>query len=298
MFEALLAIPGLYRVVHFEPVGWQRRNRPLFFTKEAAVVRAARESALQLNYNRNLLSIVDKLAADKKIRVENIKYDFSRIVPIYPARSSLGSHIKRNPPVPTAPSMASSVRGWGLTSWGRGPAAGSPPTTWWRRPMKAAIPAGFLILAFVAVTAAAESLPSFKVATRDLISVCGLVPPGTTEQQLKMLVHALRDARRAGTLRERFGIQPTTPGGVKGPYGNVSVYIFSEPRWCSSTDFKAGIWARGGSALDEAFTMATRATYTYGVRPGQPDFEEGTIGASYVDRNAKRVYTKPHEKLF
>lgn len=77
VFDALLAIPGLYRVVHFEPVGWQRQsNRPFFFTKEAAVLRAARESALGLNYNRNLLQVVDILAADKKIRVENIRYDF------------------------------------------------------------------------------------------------------------------------------------------------------------------------------------------------------------------------------
>jgi hypothetical protein len=164
--------------------------------------------------------------------------------------------------------------------------------------MKAAGPAGFLILAFVAVTNAAEPLPSFRVATRELISVCGLVPSGTTEQQLKMLVHALRDARRAGKLRERFGIPPTTPGGAKGPYGNITIYIFSESRWCSSTDFKAGVWARGGSALDETFTVATRATYTYGGRPGQPDFEEGTLGASYAGRDGKRMYTKPYEKLF
>ena len=132
-----------------------------------------------------------------------------------------------------------------------------------------------------AVAQSTTALPTFKVAAQRGLDVCGLVPPATTTAQLRALVYALRDARQAGTLHERFGIA-TTPG-------SMNVYIFSDPKWC-----RPGMY--GGPSSDDA-VLATRATYIYGVRPGHEAFELGTIGNSDV-KNAKRFYSKPYEKLF
>jgi hypothetical protein len=56
-----------------------------------------------------------------------------------------------------------------------------------------------------------------------------LVPEGTSNEQLKALVLALRQARRENRLSEL--LPPTTPRGSKGPYGIVVVYVYSEPEW-------------------------------------------------------------------
>jgi len=77
VFEALLAMPGLYRVVHIEPVGWQRTSSRLPLTPEWAFQRAIRRSALALQYNTNLLSVIESLEAERKITVRRpIKFDF------------------------------------------------------------------------------------------------------------------------------------------------------------------------------------------------------------------------------
>jgi hypothetical protein len=76
-FELLLSMPGLYRAMHFEPVGWQRKaQRPLPFTDESRLLAATRMSAQELRYNTNLLETLDRLEAERKIVIEEIKYDF------------------------------------------------------------------------------------------------------------------------------------------------------------------------------------------------------------------------------
>jgi hypothetical protein len=77
VFEILLSMPGLYRAVHFEPVGWQRRaQRPLPFTEESRLLAASKMSAQELQYNTNLLETLDRLEAERKIVIEAIKYEF------------------------------------------------------------------------------------------------------------------------------------------------------------------------------------------------------------------------------
>jgi hypothetical protein len=77
VFEILLSMPGLYRAVHFEPVGWQRRaQRPLPFTDESRLLAATKMSARELKYNTNLLETLDRLEAERKIVIETIKYEF------------------------------------------------------------------------------------------------------------------------------------------------------------------------------------------------------------------------------
>jgi len=77
VFDALLAIPGLHRVVHIEPVGWQRRSWNVPFTSEWALRRSMRRSAKAMHYNTNLLSVMESLERDGKVAIRQpIKFDF------------------------------------------------------------------------------------------------------------------------------------------------------------------------------------------------------------------------------
>jgi hypothetical protein len=60
-FDALLGIPGLYKVVHIEPVGWQRGPRLLPFPTEPMLWVSTRISARRTRYNTDLLTTVDSL---------------------------------------------------------------------------------------------------------------------------------------------------------------------------------------------------------------------------------------------
>jgi hypothetical protein len=76
MFAPLLRMPDLYRVVHIEPIGWQRKVRGLPWSSERVLLTKTRESALESQYNSNLLSVLQSLEMEKKIVIEEIKYDF------------------------------------------------------------------------------------------------------------------------------------------------------------------------------------------------------------------------------
>lgn len=67
MLDNILAIPGLKRVVHIEPVGWQDRRSGAVLTKEDPYSAAARLSATSLNYNLNLISALESYAEAGKI---------------------------------------------------------------------------------------------------------------------------------------------------------------------------------------------------------------------------------------
>jgi hypothetical protein len=70
VFECLLAIPGLKKVVHIEPIGWQRPS------KERWLMRHMRRSAMAMNYNRNFFDVLDHFERDGRIVVEKINKNF------------------------------------------------------------------------------------------------------------------------------------------------------------------------------------------------------------------------------
>src|SRR5438067_1153198 len=72
-----------------------------------------------------------------------------------------------------------------------------------------------------------KSVP-FKVAGKWERSVCVLVAPTTSDQQLAALVNEFRQARASGTLGRL--LPATTPNGSKGPFGIVQVFIMSDPK--------------------------------------------------------------------
>jgi len=71
-FDELLSIKGLWKVVHIEPVGWQR---PMALG-ERRLMRDMEKSARSMNYNRNLLSVLESLERSGRIVVESVKHNF------------------------------------------------------------------------------------------------------------------------------------------------------------------------------------------------------------------------------
>jgi hypothetical protein len=72
-FNRLLAIPGLVRCVHFEPVGWQIPNEDGNLTPGDQLSRAWIE---QWDYNKNLYRLLVVLQKQGKIRITNVIKDF------------------------------------------------------------------------------------------------------------------------------------------------------------------------------------------------------------------------------
>ena len=70
-FDALLGIPGLYRVVHIEPVGWQKGPRLLPFPTESMLWVRTWISARRARYNTNLICIINSLVRAGKITLDH-----------------------------------------------------------------------------------------------------------------------------------------------------------------------------------------------------------------------------------
>ena len=70
IFDALLQIPGLYKVVHIEPVGWQKGPRLLPFPSEPMLWVSTRVSAYRLRYNTNLIRTLEVLSRAGRITLQ------------------------------------------------------------------------------------------------------------------------------------------------------------------------------------------------------------------------------------
>lgn len=76
VFDALADITGVYKVMHIEPVGWQRQHIDRLDTEEQLLLRDMEQSARDCRYNTNLLQMIHKLAASGRIVVDQEKFDF------------------------------------------------------------------------------------------------------------------------------------------------------------------------------------------------------------------------------
>ena len=97
MFEQLKEIANEVTVVHFEPVGWQRMPELIkmreeqndgFFEKlgekalEGNIDSVAENSAWwswRLQYNKNLMPLIDGLEKEGSIKMRRVEYDFNAI---------------------------------------------------------------------------------------------------------------------------------------------------------------------------------------------------------------------------
>ena len=85
VFEELLAMPGLAKVVHVEPVGWQRPRGSIVDEVELELQGEVERFARAHRYNTDLLAVCEGLRAAKRIEIEAIKYDFLAGTPNLPA---------------------------------------------------------------------------------------------------------------------------------------------------------------------------------------------------------------------
>lgn len=76
VFDALVDSAGVYKVMHVEPVGWQRPHIDRLDTEEQLLLRDMERSARDCRYNTNLLQVIDELAASGRIVVDQEKFDF------------------------------------------------------------------------------------------------------------------------------------------------------------------------------------------------------------------------------
>jgi hypothetical protein len=105
----------------------------------------------------------------------------------------------------------------------------------------------------------------------------------------RTLIFALRGARRQNRLGEL--LPPTTPGGSKGPYGVVIVYVYEDPEWATAVGLEKCVNASADTVLYVECGRHVSAHYFYAA---QPEHEEGSVG--YAE--GKQVYTKNYRKLF
>ena len=139
---------------------------------------------------------------------------------------------------------------------------------------------------------ASDGLPPFKVTAQHRTVLALLVPRETTNEQLKTLILTLRKARRENSLAQL--LPPTTPGGSKGPYGIVVVYVYSEPEWATAGALQKCTNASANTPLYVECGRHVRAHYFYAAAAATSEHEEGMVG--YAE--GKRVYTKDYQKLF
>jgi hypothetical protein len=85
VFEELLAMPGLARVVHVEPVGWQRSHTTTDDEVELELRGEVERFARASRFNTDLLSVLEDLRAARRIEIDAIKYDFLAYEPNLPA---------------------------------------------------------------------------------------------------------------------------------------------------------------------------------------------------------------------
>ena len=145
---------------------------------------------------------------------------------------------------------------------------------------------------FVVITASSvfAHTPSFKVAWKQGVIMGLLVPPNTTKEQLKDLIYKFRQAKKEKTLS---ALIPPVNLGLPDKYTAFIIFIFSDPKWSTSEEYKkyesASIKTAKGRAISRAYINHIMAYYQYDI----DDKEYGSLG--FDDYGDKSVHYK---KLF
>jgi hypothetical protein len=136
----------------------------------------------------------------------------------------------------------------------------------------------------------AQTQPTFRVAvSAPRGPVVLLVPPSATESDLANLVNLLHEAKKSGSFGKFF--PPTTPGGSKGPYAAVEVFVMSDAAWATLAHVNAFMDGNGSEASQREFARRVRAFYLSPLT-GK---EVGSIG--YEDQDL-RYKTPNYKQLF
>ncbi len=147
-----------------------------------------------------------------------------------------------------------------------------------------------------------QNLPEFKVIGQYKTALSLLVPSSTTKDQLKKLVYAFKEAKQNNTIGQM--IPPTTPGGIKGQYAIIQIFIFDEPKWATEEVLKNYLGANPPLVYSNAYKKKYEKFVQQGSRHIKAYYwanpigqEEGSIGTSTEIGNIK-IITPNYEKLF
>jgi hypothetical protein len=127
---------------------------------------------------------------------------------------------------------------------------------------------------------------SYKITWKQGIILGILVPSNTTPSQLKDLIFKFKKAKKDQTLSSMI---PPVNLGLEDKYTTFIIYVFSDPKWSSTTEY--GMYERSdaGSRMEKAFLNHVVASYTYEL-DGK---EYGAIGVE-----ACGFRNKYYQKLF
>ncbi len=152
----------------------------------------------------------------------------------------------------------------------------------------------FLLILLVIITmffdTSAYSQTPFKVASKNGIILCLVVPPTTTEKQLTDLIYKFKQAKRDNTLSSLI---PPINLGLPDKYTMFIIYIFNDQKWATSEKYKEYEYANDktskGRAISKAYINHIVAYYEYDMN-GK---EYGTLGYDEGGDKSKR-----YKKLF
>lgn len=105
-----------------------------------------------------------------------------------------------------------------------------------------------------------KNLPQFKITGYVTSGLVLLVPPDTSNDQLRTLINEFRSARANNALP--MLIPPTTKGGAAGDYGVVWIFVFSEEQWATRNNVLAYTTSK---TVDQEIVNHIRAEYYYGA---------------------------------
>ena len=113
--------------------------------------------------------------------------------------------------------------------------------------------------------------PSFKVVWKQGIILGLLVPPNTTKEQLKDFIYKIRQGKKDKTLSNFL---PPVNLGLTDKYTNFIVFIFSDPKWATTEEYKKYERAGMKSTAAKTYLNHVVASYWYDA----DDKEYGSLG--------------------
>lgn len=133
-----------------------------------------------------------------------------------------------------------------------------------------------------------DKLPSFKIGGKDTSTVAIVVPKKTNVDDISAFVYELQNARKNGSFK--LLIPPTTPGGIKGDYHIVIVYIMNNSNLATSESIHKFTYSGSNDSYNQIFGKGILGYYYFNSENGE---ESGCIGFSdstFTSDNYKKLF--------
>ena len=127
---------------------------------------------------------------------------------------------------------------------------------------------------------------SFKVTWKEGIILGLLVPPNTTKEQLKDFIYKIKQGKKDKTLSKFL---PPVNLGLTDKYTNFIVFIFSDPKWATTEEYKKYEKAGMGNKVAKTYLNHVVASYWYdfdGKEYGSLGHDDGVLKSN----NYKKLF--------